>query len=746
MQAKFFFPLFLLFLFAIGCNQSDNTDSKLNLNFEDIESGKPKDWTDFQRQPNYTISLDSVNVKSGKYAISIEFTGSAVNFQAVQYVLPGIYKGKRITLSGYIKTENVTAGYAGLWMRIDPGIAFNNMKQNGVTGTTDWKKYEITLDMGDPVITKQIVFGGILDGKGKMWLDDMHITIDGKDISYATPYIFPALKDNEFNTGSNIVFPELDKQKINDLELLGRIWGFLKYHHPAIALGKYNWDYELFRMLPDYLKANDNQQRDQILLKWIDKYGKIPTCKTCKATPDSAFLKPDLSWIEKGNISLELKDLLMNVYLNRHQGNQFYISMGGTLNPIFLNERSYSTMAYPDAGFRLLALYRYWNMIQYFSPYKYLTDKNWNDVLKEYIPLFAGVTSKLEYQSVAAQLLGEVCDSHAGLWGSWYQIYSILRGNNEVPVRVRLVENKWVVTEYYMDAAISEKEKAKRTGLKIGDIITRINGKPVEAIVDSLKKYYPASNEAARMRDIANDLLYSNKYTLLINYISSNHFKQKEIHLEESSNVNQYKYHKDTTKCYHFIGKDIGYINLGTIKDKDVPIIKKEFQDNKGIIIDIRNYPFDLSTPTSLGSYFVLNTTPFVKFTQASINNPGEFNFSFTEVIPQSEEYYQGKVIVIVNEETQSAAEFYAMAFRAGDNTTIIGSQTAGADGNVSDIVLPGGLNTYMSGIGVYYPDGRETQRIGIVPDIEVKPTIKGIREERDELLEKAIEIIKSGK
>jgi C-terminal processing protease CtpA/Prc len=50
-----------------------------------------------------------------------------------------------------------------------------------------------------------------------------------------------------------------------------------------------------------------------------------------------------------------------------------------------------------------------------------------------------------------------------------------------------------------------------------------------------------------------------------------------------------------------------------------------------------------------------------------------------------------------------------------------------------------------MSSVGIYYPDGRETQRIGIVPDIEVKPTIQGIRVGRDELLEKAIEIIKNG-
>ena len=47
-----------------------------------------------------------------------------------------------------------------------------------------------------------------------------------------------------------------------------------------------------------------------------------------------------------------------------------------------------------------------------------------------------------------------------------------------------------------------------------------------------------------------------------------------------------------------------------------------------------------------------------------------------------------------------------------------------------------------ISSIGIYYPDGGETQRIGIVPDIEVKPTIDGIRNGKDELLEKAIELI----
>ena len=68
----------------------------------------------------------------------------------------------------------------------------------------------------------------------------------------------------------------------------------------------------------------------------------------------------------------------------------------------------------------------------------------------------------------------------------------------------------------------------------------------------------------------------------------------------------------------------------------------------------------------------------------------------------------------------------------------MIGSTTAGADGNVSQIPLPGGMQTMISGIGVFYPDKTPTQQVGIVPNIAVRPTIDGIRAGRDEVLEAA--------
>jgi hypothetical protein len=550
---------------------------------------------------------------------------------------------------------------------------------------------------------------------------------------------------------------------ITNLDLLGKIWGFLKYHHPEVGKGKYDWDDELFQFLPEFMNVNHTRQLDKLLLRWIEKYGELPVCKTCKETATDAYQKPDFSWVENGNMSAVLKAKIKEIYQNRHQGTHYYIKKAYyDGNPEFINEQPYST-SFPDKNLRLLALYRYWNIIQYFFPYKYLTDKNWDEVLREYIPKFINAKTALEYQLTLLQLADETNDTHARhflraneidlLRGTRYAPFRTneidsLRGTRYAPFRVRFIENKLTVTDYF------NPELKETAGLEIGDFITYINGKEIE--------YIPASNEAARMYYIAPDLVRSNNHSIHIVYNSSGTIKQKELTLYERSDLNMTEISNKLSYDSIRIDKDsrfIGYITLETINEIEISHIKKSFMNAKGIIIDIRNYPATF-VPFSLGNYFTSKRKPFARFTTANLNNPGEFNFSrnvpfldknagnrYSSNIfekPRSNKYFQGKLVIIVNEETISQAEYTAMAFRAGDNTVIIGSQTQGADGNVSFIPLPGGLKAGISGIGVYYPDGRGTQRIGIVPDIEVKPTIQGIREGRDELLEKAIEIIKN--
>ena len=103
---------------------------------------------------------------------------------------------------------------------------------------------------------------------------------------------------------------------------------------------------------------------------------------------------------------------------------------------------------------------------------------------------------------------------------------------------------------------------------------------------------------------------------------------------------------------------------------------------------------------------------------------------------------YPGKVAILVDEVTQSRSEYTTMAFRSAPGAVVVGSTTAGADGNYSEVLLPGGLHTGISGLGVFTPERGQTQRVGVAVDLEVRPTVEGIAAGRDEVLEAALRAI----
>ncbi|HRG41945.1 MAG TPA: S41 family peptidase [Saprospiraceae bacterium] len=736
MKTSILTSLILFFAISIYC-QNEEIISKLNFDFETVENGNPKGWKT-SGSPNYLHALDSTQVFSGKYAVSVEFKEGSPDFKAWSFTIPNNYAGKKITLEAHIKTENVTEGYAGLWMGIDPSIAFDNMKDSGVKGTTDWTKYKISLEM-NPEKTKQIVFGGLLVGKGKMWIDNFRVSIDGKDIKELHPFenkLFPALNDKAFDQGSGITSVLVDKNQIGNLKTLGLIWGFLKYYHPNIAKGAYNWDYELFRILPKVLHSNNKSNLDSILVKWINGLGDFPQGKNNIIKAAEVKIEPDLDWIKDSGFSDELRAILLKVKNANRSQEHYYIGLKeGTKNPDFKNENAYPSMKYPDLGFRLLTLYRYWNIIQYYFPYKNLIEEDWKNVLEEFIPKFIAAKDEKEYTLVTLEIIGRVHDTHANIWGE-NQVLKDHFGQRYACVELTFIDDKPVVKDFY------DEQWGKETGLEIGDIISVVNNRPVEEIVQEKLKYSPASNYPTKLRDMAFNLLRTNDTIIQIEYIREDKKYNKILKTYSSNEINIYSNFYNTDTCFKLIDKDIAYLNNGSLKRKYLPEIWKSIEHTKGLIIDIRNYPTDFVI-YDLSDYLMPDSIQFVKITNGSIETPGLFAFDRTLYVgKENKNYYKGKVVILVNELTQSSSEFHAMAYRLHPKATVIGSTTAGSDGNISQFSLPGAISSVISGIGIYYPDGRETQRVGIVPDIEVKPTILGLMSGQDEVLNKAIEII----
>ncbi len=544
----------------------------------------------------------------------------------------------------------------------------------------------------------------------------------------------------EFRESSKITMAAFSSFQIESLDALGKIWGLMKYYHPAVAEGDYNWDYELFRIMPKVLNATTKEQRDKIFVKWIKSFGRLPQAEK-QLEKDSSNIKtdPDFKWIEDGTwMNKELSNLLQKLRHVQTDSVNYYVSLApGIGNPRFEHENSYPEMSCPDAGYRLLALYRYWNTIQYFFPYRYLIGEDWNKTLSQFIPLFAEAQSSLEYKLAILKLITRVNDTHANIW-QFKNTSDTLNGIYQLPVKVAFVENKAIITGIFT-------ENFPVTGLRKGDIITKIKQKTIVQIIEERKLITPASNEPTRLRNIAFNLLRSNDTLLVIDFERQG--KKRSVIVKNNTNYklivpSLYGNNKELPAFKLLRGNNIGYIYIGSLLKDSVPSVMNQLKDTKGVVLDLRCPPED-SPLYELGEYLVTKSTPFVTFTNGSIASPGKFSYTHTmEMGKRNSTAYRGKIVILVNEMTQSSAEFHAMAFRASPKAIVMGSTTAGADGNVSFFTLPGNIRTTISGIGIYYPDGRETQRVGIIPDIEVKPTIKGIQEGRDEVLEKAIEWI----
>jgi C-terminal processing protease CtpA/Prc len=257
--------------------------------------------------------------------------------------------------------------------------------------------------------------------------------------------------------------------------------------------------------------------------------------------------------------------------------------------------------------------------------------------------------------------------------------------------------------------------------------------------MDQWKPYYAASNEPTRLRDIARQMTRGDCGKTTINIKRSNIATEISTERVPAKNLNDIVYTHDLPgDTFRLLSKDVAYLKLSSVKVDQAAKYIESAAGTKGLIVDIRNYPSEFVV-FALGSLFVDQKTDFVRFTQGDLSSPGAFHWGVPLSLEPQQPHYPGKVVILVDEVSQSQAEYTAMAFRSSPRATVIGSTTAGADGNVSNFTLPGGVASRFSGLGVYYPDRRPTQRVGIIPDVVVQPTIEGIRAGHDEVLEEAI-------
>lgn len=463
----------------------------------------------------------------------------------------------------------------------------------------------------------------------------------------------PSTVDREFDLGSRLEDRELSSAQVANVALLAKVWGFAKYHHPAVVNGTVNWDYALFRALPSVLAAPDRARASAAIVTWLDALGSVPACSVCATMPNGVQLPADNAWIEDAtNLGSALSDRLRSIHRNRLAApTQRYVAFVPNVeNPDFSAEQRYANLSSPDAGYRLLALFRFWNIIKYWFPYRDVMNEDWDGVLVEFIPVMMRPLTGDHYRLALIRLIGRVHDTHANLW-------SDLRvqppsGTSEAPLTLRFVENRLIVTDY------SHATLGPATGISIGDEIQRIDEFSVAALVDSLRPYFPASNEPTRLRDIARALTRGTGPVTLAGVGPSGAFT-KSVNRVAIASLNRSRgvVHDLPGPTFQMLTDSVAYLKLSSVVAANAASYIEQAQRASVLVIDIRNYPNEFMV-FALGGHLVGGATPFARITAGDAANPGAFRWTVTVSHAPRTPRFTGSVVILVDEVSQSQAEY----------------------------------------------------------------------------------------
>ncbi len=142
----------------------------------------PEGWFKAGSKPkSYDMGIDKGAGQDGKNVATIKSIDKKIDGfgTLMQNSSPQKYLGQRVRMTGFVKSKDVKE-IAGLWFRVDQAnsrksLAFDNMYDRPVTGTTDWKKYEIVLDV--PLNASRLAYGALLTGTGQIWFDNINFEI-----------------------------------------------------------------------------------------------------------------------------------------------------------------------------------------------------------------------------------------------------------------------------------------------------------------------------------------------------------------------------------------------------------------------------------------------------------------------------------------------------------------------------------------------------------------------------------------
>lgn len=517
------------------------------------------------------------------------------------------------------------------------------------------------------------------------------------------------------------------------LYYLCKIWGQAKYFHSEVAAGAIDWDNELLRTARAISIVDTDEEYNNLILEMLDRAGEMQsTDAELPEVIDSLNNNSDLSWMDAPILSPNLKERIKEIHTKfRPQSNQYVRHSPVAIEQlIFNNDDQYHLIQdYPEVEFRLVALFRFWNMIHYFYPYKNGLNPSWDEVLKTYIPIMVEAKDAVSFNLAFRAFMSHINDSNAFMFSAAYIAYV---GEEPPPFNAQMIEENMVITFVIEDYADL---------LTPGDIITEIDGQHISTIRDSLRKFAYGSYEDALEYRLTRQILrgppgpmditvVKNEETITLNLQRSVSFAAQ---LEEESPA--WSTFMASSEC------KVGLVNLVVASSNEIDDFFEANLDADVLIFDVRGFPkFTLNKVVEY-----LFPTPIIpyKFLIPDANLPGRLYWRDAPPIGKiNDNSFLGEIIILVDEKTRGTGESTIMALEQFPKSTIVGRPTVGASGSRTSTTLPAHLIASFSASGRHYADFSTPHGKGIKLDLEAPLTLNGIQAGKDEILDQAMNFV----
>ncbi len=365
-----------------------------------------------------------------------------------------------------------------------------------------------------------------------------------------------------------------------------------------------------------------------------------------------------------------------------------------------------------------------WNVFQHFYPYFDVIETNWEKVLSETLQEVYSNTDKVDFTKTLSKMVAKLEDGHGVVYGE--RMYHL-------PIRTELIEHDIVITS------------SNDPKLKIGDIIKKVNGVAAEKVQKEMEKLISGSPQLRKHRalNVFGSTFHSELLKVLIERDGKelsldvyNNCSNKNIFFNPINNF-QYK-----TVDIKELEPGIFYVNLLNCSSANFTNQIDKLAKAKSVIYDYR-WGGALSLIELIPH--LIDTTAnsaWWNIPQLVYPNRKEITYHKTNwsLQPKSPGF-TSKSIILTAPSVVSSGETSMGIIDHYNLATTVGEPTAGCNGNANWIKLPCGYTVMWTGMKVLKHDGTQHHLIGFQPDFPVEKTMQGIKNRKDEVLEKALEI-----